>query len=73
MFIFYALLPYVCFPFLPWVKFCSGCFRQVFYSLVRQKKVIAGHVRQVVVLYSHDFIGISLDGLSIGRLRRVII
>ena len=33
----YALLP-VCFPFLCWVKFCSGYFRQDFFSLGRQKK-----------------------------------
>ena len=33
----YALLP-VCFPFLCWVKFCNGCFRQGFFSLGRQKK-----------------------------------
>ena len=32
-FIFFALLPYVCFPFLCRVKFCSGCFRQVFFHL----------------------------------------
>ena len=38
MFIFYALLPCVCFPFLRWVKCCSGCFRQVFFSFGRQEK-----------------------------------
>ena len=37
-FIFYALFPYDCFPFLRWVKFCSGHFRQVFFSFRRQKK-----------------------------------
>ena len=36
--IFYALLPYVCFLFLRWVKFCIGCFIQVFFSFGRQKK-----------------------------------
>ena len=30
-FIFYALLPYVCSPFLHWVKFFSGYFRQTFF------------------------------------------
>ena len=30
MFIFYALLPYVCLPFLHWVRLCRGYFRQVF-------------------------------------------
>ena len=53
----YALLP-VCFPFLCWVKLCSDCFRQGFFSLGRQKKVVAGHVTQVVVLYSKDCVGI---------------
>ena len=38
MFIFQALLPYVCFPFLHWVKLCRGCFRQAFFSFGRQKK-----------------------------------
>ena len=27
-----------CFLFLRWVMFCSGCFRQVFFSFGRQKK-----------------------------------
>ena len=56
MFIFYALLPYVCFSFLCWVKFCSGCFRQVFF-IWETKKVVAGRVRQVVVLCSKDCMG----------------
>ena len=38
MFIFCALLPYVYFQFLGWVKFCTGCFRQVFFSFGRQEK-----------------------------------
>ena len=50
---FYVLLLYVCFPFFRWVKFCSGCFRQVFF-IWDTKKVVAGRVRQVVVLYSND-------------------
>ena len=39
-FIFYALLRYICFPFLCWIKFCNGCFRQLdrFFLFVRQKK-----------------------------------
>ena len=31
-------MPYFCFPFICQAKFCSGCFRQVFFSLVRPKK-----------------------------------
>ena len=38
MFIFFTLMPYVCFPFLRYVKFFSGCFRQVFFLFGRQKK-----------------------------------
>ena len=38
MLIFDSLLPYVCFPFLRRVNFCSGCFRQVFLLSGRQKK-----------------------------------
>ena len=34
--IFYTLLPYVSSRFLHWVKCCSGCFRQVFFSFGRQ-------------------------------------
>ena len=36
------------------------------------KKVVAGRVRQVVVLYSNNCMGVCLGGLSIGRLRRVV-
>ena len=35
---YYALLLYVCFLFLRWVKFCSGCYRQVFFHLGDKKK-----------------------------------
>ena len=31
------MLPYVCFQFLRWVKFCSGCFRQAFFYLGDKK------------------------------------
>ena len=61
-----------CFPFLRWIIFCSGCFRQIFFHL-GDKKVVADCVRQVVVLYSDDCMGICLVGLSIGRLRQVVI
>ena len=61
MFIFYAFLPYVYFPFLHWIKFCSGYFRQFFFSFERQKKVVAGRVRQVVILHSNDSAMVVLD------------
>ena len=70
-FIFYAFLHYICFTFLRWVKFCSGFFRQVFF-IWETKKVVAGHVRQVVVLYSNNCMEICLDVRSTGRLRRVV-
>ena len=44
-----------------------------FFSFGGQIKVVAGHVRQVVILYSNNCMGISLGGLSIGRLRLVVI
>ena len=34
--------------------------------------MVAGRVRQVVVLYSNDYIGIGLERFSIDRLRRVV-
>ena len=66
----YTLLPYICFPFLCQIKLCSGCFRQVFF-IWETIKVIAGRVRQVVVLYSNNCMRIWLGGCSIGRLRQV--
>ena len=50
---FMPCLPYDCFPFLWWVKFYSSCFRQVFFVICETKKVVTGHVRQVVILYSN--------------------
>ena len=35
--------------------------------------MVAGPVRQVVVLYSNDCMVIGLGGFSIGRLRRVVV
>ena len=35
--------------------------------------MVAGCIRQVVILYSNDCMGIGLGGLSIGCLRRVVI
>ena len=58
------------FQFLQWIKFCSGCFRQFFFSIWGTKKVITCPARQVVVLYSNDCMRISLCRLSIGHLRQ---
>ena len=49
------------------VKFFRGYFRQAF------KKVVAGCIRQVVVLHSNNCMGICMGGLSIGCLRQVVI
>ena len=68
----FALLPYVCFPFLCSVKFFSSCLRQVFF-IWETKRVVASHVRQLVVLYSNNCMGICLGGLSIGCLRWVVV
>ena len=35
--------------------------------------MVAGRVRQVVVLYSNDCMRIHLGGLRIGRLRQVVV
>ena len=37
------------------------------------KKVVAGRVKQAVVLYSNDCAGIRWGGLGIGSLRRVVV
>ena len=60
------------FPFFRWIKFYSGSYRQIFFHL-GDKKVVACCLRQVVVLYSNDCMGIGLGGISIGCLRRVVI
>ena len=59
------------FPFFHWIKFCSGCFRQVFFHL--GDIIVAGRVRQAVVLYSNNCMGIGLGGLSIGHLIEVVL
>ena len=61
--------------FLCWVKFCSGCFRQVFFCLFvwGTKKVVTGHIRLVVVLYNNNCMRIALGGLSTGRLIGVLV
>ena len=71
--IFYVLLPYVFFTFLCCVKFFSGCFRRGFFFIWETKKVVAGCIGWVVNLYSNNCVGICLDGLSIGRLRWVVV
>ena len=56
-----------------WMKFCSGCFRQVFVIWGMggggAKEVVAGCIRQVVVLCSNNCMGIGLRR----RLRLVVI
>ena len=66
------MLPYFCFLFLCWVLFRSGCFRQIFF-IWETKKVVAGCVRQMVILYSNNCMGICLGRLSIGHLRQVVV
>ena len=45
MFIFYELFLMFSFAFFRWIKFCSCCFRQVFFHL-GVKKVVAGRVKR---------------------------
>ena len=45
---------------------------RLFFHLGDKKKVVAGHVKQVVVLYSNGCTGIHWGGLSIGCLRQVV-
>ena len=43
-----------CFPFLCWIKFCSGCFRQVFFHLGDKKKwllVVLGRLLSYTVMF----------------------
>ena len=44
-----------------------------FFFIWETKKVVAGRVRQVVVLYSNDCMGICSGGPSIGRLIEVVV
>ena len=44
-----------------------------FSFLLGDKKMVGDHVKQVVVLYSNNFMGICLGGLNIGCLRGVVI
>ena len=60
------------FHFFAGLRFCSGCFRKVLF-IWKTKKVVAGCVRQVIVLYSNDCMRICLSGLSIDRLIELVI
>ena len=51
--------------FFRWLKFCSYCFRRVFFIWESKKWLL-------VVLDSNDQAGIWLGGLSIGRLLEVV-
>ena len=44
-----------------------------FFSFGWKKSVVAGRVRQVVLLNSNDCMGIGLERLSLGRLRQVVV
>ena len=44
-----------------------------FFFIWETKKVVADHVRQVVVLYSNNYMGIYLGLLSIGCLRQMVV
>ena len=65
------MLLYSCFAFLFWVTFCSDCFRKVFFLNLGDKKKLL--LLALVVLYSNNCMEICLGGLTIGRLRRVVV
>ena len=44
-----------------------------FFFIWETRKVVDGRVRQVVVLYSNNIMGIRLVGLTTGRLRWVVV
>ena len=44
-----------------------------FFFHMGDKKVVAGRVRQLIVLCSNNCMGICSGGPSIGRLRRVVV
>ena len=48
--------------------FCKNNLLVVAFFHLEERIKVAGHVRQVVVLYSKNCKGICLDGLSIGGL-----
>ena len=68
---FLCIVSYVCFAFLCWIKFLVVLLDRLFF-IWKTKKVVAGHIKQVVVLYCNDFMGICLGRLSIGYLRQVV-
>ena len=56
-----------CFPFLCRISFTVVVLDRFFF-LLGTKNVVAGHMRQVVVLYSNNCMRTGLGGLSIGHL-----
>ena len=68
---FLCIVSYVCFAFLCWIKFLVVLLDRLFF-IWKTKKVVAGHIKQVAVLYCSDRMGICLGRLSIGYLRQVV-
>ena len=44
-----------------------------FFFIWEIKEVVAGRVKQVIVIYSNDCTGIRLGGLGIGHLNEVVV
>ena len=70
---FHALFLYDCFLILHWVKFCNGFFQAGFFFIWETKQLVAGRLRQFLILYSNNFMGIGFGRLSIGSLRQVVV
>ena len=68
LFIFYALL-----PISSLAKVFQWLFLAGFFFHLGNKKVVAGRVRQVIILHSNNCREIGLGGLSLGRLRRMVV
>ena len=60
---FLCIVPYVCFAFLRWIKFLVVALDRFFF-IWETRKVVAGRIRQVVVLHSNDCLGNCLGRLG---------
>ena len=60
------------FAFLHWISFVVVVLDRFFFFFIWDS-VVAGQIRQVVVLYSNNWIGICLGRLSIGHFTEMVV
>ena len=73
LFFFFCIVALYLFP-TSWLGKVLQClFQTDFLFIWKAERVVSGHVRQVVVLYCNNCMGICLGRLSIGRLRQVFV